>query len=72
MRHTAIRHGHETRRRDMRLRYMNGDDAEKSYLDDALGAFFGAKLGATEVSDPGMRRISRTRTLLLWLGGPMG
>jgi len=45
---------------------------EKSRIGDALGAVFGAKLGVTEVSDPGTRCISRTRTLLIWLGGPMG
>jgi len=37
---------------------------EKSRIGDALGAVFGAKLGVTEVTDPGTRCISRTRTLL--------
>jgi hypothetical protein len=37
-----------------------------------FGAVFRAKLGVTEVSDPGCEALARTRTLLIWLGGPMG
>ena len=37
---------------------------EKSRIGDALGAVFGAKLGVTEVSDPGTRCISRTRNTI--------